>query len=60
MISSLAFWSTSTYCAELREELLRVLDRVALRELVGLAEDLAVLVVDEDRLATTSTRRRGR
>ena len=36
---------------ELREELLRVLDRVALRELVGLAEDLAVLVVDDDGLA---------
>ena len=45
---------------ELREELLGVLDRVALRELVGLAEDLAVLVVDEDGLATRSSRRRGR
>ena len=35
--------------AELREELLRVLDRVALRELVRLADDLLALV-DEDGL----------
>ena len=33
---------SSTYVAQLGEQLLRVLDRVALRELVGLAEDLAL------------------
>jgi hypothetical protein len=37
--------------AELEQELLRVLDRVALGELVGLAEDPPRLVVDEDGLA---------
>ena len=46
--------------AELREELLRVLDRVALRELVGLAEDLAVSRSRRAPPCSTSSRRRGR
>ena len=45
--------------AQLGEQLLHVLDRVALRELVGLGEDV-LLFVDEDGLATRSSRRRAR